>query len=208
MPIKLPAPYIVQPDGSSDGVGVQQDLDALASAVPTPDQRRVFFASNATSVNLGNFDGENITGIRISANLRSASSMGPMFLRPNGLTSMPTQWISHRAWSDNVGLFTDVQGLIPITAAQPGMQIAAADFGVTDSAIHFDGIFFTSRLAGAHYRRYIGQYSNMDYQVNSSRSVSASIRVTWGDPFTTVSSLALACSTGNFSGRIALEIVP
>lgn len=180
-------------------------------------RRRTFTASGVSSVNLGSFDGDNITGIRISGALRftftSTGTVAVFSLRPNGLTSVTRQLVSQRSYWDTVNATTDLQTGAS-AAGQDGIAIALSDWVSTSgqrNGIWFDGMFFTRREgASNHYRTYLGKYSNHDYSVNGDRFLQASVSSSWMDVATLLSSLtfAVTSATGTFDGKICVEVVP
>lgn len=192
------------------------DLVVLGRADAYP-MSRTFTVSGVSSVDLGSFDGDNITGIRISGELRftftSTGSVGFFSLRPNGSTSVTRQLLSQRSYWDSASLVTDVQGGNS-AAGQDGFVIAMTDWVSTSgqrNGIWFDGMFFTRREgASNHYRQYMGRYSNHDYSVNSERTVQASVSSSWVDLTTLLSSLTFAVTnaTGTFDGKICVEVIP
>ena len=192
--------------------GLDTRLDVIEGRV------RSFSFSGVPSVDLGTYDGDNITGIRISGALRftftSNGIIAVFSLRPNGLTSIPRQATTQRSFWDGTTATTDLTFTGASAAGQDGIFIAASDW-VSNSGqlngIWFDGIFFTKRTAGnTTHRNYLGHYSNNDYSANNDRNVQGVVSSRWLDVSTALTSLTFAITNagGTIEGKICTEVIP
>src|SRR4051812_24867636 len=130
--------------------------------------RRIFSSSAATQVVLGAFDGENITGVRISGSLLTASTGGntTIRLRANGLNPMSVMGLNSYTWWNTTTVASnrgnDLSGNY---ANLGGMAIALTNFGNSAQSVHFHGVLYTAHLfaGGAAVRpTYVGQYETTD----------------------------------------------
>lgn len=165
--------------------------------------------SPVSGITLGEVDGENITGVRIVGNIITGSTGGNTFLylQPNALNPITTQTLERRTYWDTASQISDHQ-YGGDGASAPGLVVAEHNWATSANAINFDGIFHTTRLGGAHYRKYLGSFVNEDYVSNHNRWVFGAIACNWKDTSTNVASLRLALGAGTFVGRISLEILP
>lgn len=188
---------------------IQANFDFLAKS--TPLKRAVIpVATPVGFVELGGFDGENITGIRITANVRTSSTGGDtfFFLRPNSITSLTGQTIWHRHFWDTVSTGHDVVGGANSAGGLPGLPIAYTNWAVSANGVMFQGVFYPSCFSGTgFYRHYQGMFNNRDYQSNDDRHLIGSIESVWKDTTTVVNSIGIGINSGAFTGRIVTEII-
>lgn len=170
--------------------------------------RRVYTFSGASTLSLGSFDGDNITGIRISA---AGLTVGHttdtwMRLRPNGSSAYSCAHTVHRFYTDSTP--SNGHDIIlggAITTNQ--IVVAATNWNTNGNYLAFEGTFFTNKLANQT-RQYIGRYQNEDYVNSALQRLQGNILGFWYDASTVLSSLSLGLDAGTFSGRVSVEVLP
>ena len=161
-------------------------------------------------VDLGAVDGPNITGVRVTGNLKTAGTGGNTVirLRPNGLSSISVLAMAHIAIWNTAATSTDLTAYAANFANAGGMMVAGHGWASSSNGVKFSGVLYTDRLAGADNRVYLGQYTNHDLITNTQQHSFATVTSQWNDTSTDVTSLALAIDAGTFYGKIVVEVVP
>lgn len=201
--MKLPAPLV------KTWQDIQLNFDALGKGTSTPDRRLYKQITPVGVIDLGSFDGENITGVRITANLITSGTGGDTVirLRPNGSNSVLVQHLVRRTyWNGASQLSDNLYGANH--GVSLGLVVAAHNWAVNANAVSFDGIFHTNRLGVAHYRRWLGRFTNEDYVSNDNQWVSGDSASVWKDTVTPVTGLTLAIDSGAMLGRVSVEVIP
>lgn len=167
--------------------------------------------SGVSSVSLGNFDGDNITGVRIAGTVVTAATGGDQWMRlkPNGGTIVGSV-IVHRHYANGSPTYPvahDVIGGGTPSVSLQGINIATTNWTTNANLVSFTGTLFTSRGNGA-IRHYHGTFSNADYQIDSGNRLMGLVYGVWQDNTTPLTSLVFSLDAGTFSGRVSVEVIP
>lgn len=202
-------PYrIKNPD---DFKNIQKNFDYLGNKLGAPATVKsgVSFATVA-AVSLGNFEGEKITGVRITGTVLTAGTgVNPVIrVRCNGLNPMQVMGLNMwEYWNTAAAAFGNDMGGNYANAG--GMPIAQCNHGSTSNAVHFDGVLYTCHLNPVAVQPvYLGIYENCDRIVNSQQHLMGTMKSAWNDLATPITSLMVLIDTGTFSGKIATQVIP
>jgi hypothetical protein len=201
----------VRPGLPDDDVSQYQDvLSRLRRLENGLGSGRIFDLASVTRVDLGPFEGDLVTGVRITiAGYVDTSPAANTFMRlqPNGLSSLSGLglMINRQLWDGT----SHTQGLLfgGALSTSVGFAVAATDWSVTRCGLWAEGVFYTSRVGGVGARKWSGSYDNQDYVTTRSRRVNGQVEGTWDDPSTPVTSIVLAMDDGTFTGRVHAEVV-
>jgi hypothetical protein len=164
----------------------------------------VFEVSAQSVVDLGSYQGENITGIRLSVHGRITSPSGFWRIRPNGGTSFSANGVQHITYWDGASQLTAARYGSSITTSA-GLSLGVTDWGTSINDISSDSIFFTKTGAV----RYVqSHFTNADLDADGNRMVTGYQSIKWHDSSTPVTSLTFALDGGSFTGRISVEVMP
>jgi hypothetical protein len=210
-------------------IATQSELDTVNSTLVAADaaldtrldaiegyRQTIDLVNAAPPWSLGNFDGENIQGVRLtmSGKIVTTVAAAVLWLKPNGLSTISTSHTYHRFYWDGAAVVHNA----PTGADRGnnvGLHLASVQFtGIGTEFISYSGIFYTrTGPAGpsGHVRHLMGDFVSRDATTDGDRLARTSNVAQWetttGTP-TPVTSLAIVESTGGstFSGRITTEI--
>lgn len=170
--------------------------------------RLITLTSGVSSISLGTFDGDNITGVRIFGAVRTASAGtgNPKFtLKINALSTISQTSITQRLVRSAAATTTDLITFQGDPAAGPGIVVASCDWATSANDVTFNGILSTKSGKLRHYQ---GTYINQDLISNSANNLSGRLYSIYHDGVPTISSLTLELGVGTFTGRVSVEILP
>lgn len=204
----LTLPSAVHVGPSAPDPAVKQlwvDTDEL---INTPVRTTQILINATGTIPLGTFDGDNITGVRISfAGVVAASAATSVYVQPNGLATINAQQTAHLAES-NAGVMNHTSAATNVSS-QVGMVVSTAAFTSTEQTF-FDGTFFTGKGGGtAADAAWVGQYYQIDDIVNGNRTEGGQFYSKWSDS-STITSLALVPGSGiswTVNGRVTMEVI-
>lgn len=168
-----------------------------------------YIPGGTSVIDLGSFDGENITGVRITGNVTvaGAGTSNPVLrVRPNALTGISVLALAHVAIWNTAAASTDLTTYAGNYASANGMMIAGSGWSTASNGVWFSGVMHTRKAMGM--RKYLGQYANHDFVTNPQQHSFATVTSAWNDSTTDVTSLSLAIDAGTFSGRVTMETIP
>lgn len=171
---------------------------------------RVFEVSAASTVDLGAFDGENITGVRISLfGVVAGGTDTTLRLRPNGLSPVSANSVAELVYSGGSSHAT-VSTLLNggAVGSVAGVPIAHTHWSVAGTVLAANGTFYTPKLGGSVCRIWEGAYTSRDATTDASNIANGVVSAQWNDVSTSITSLALALDAGTFTGRVSVEVVP
>lgn len=169
---------------------------------------RVLSSATTSTVILPAVDGQNITGVRLTGQVLTASATSAYLrLRPNGLSSMVTNAIGDLIYIADTPTYSPTEqgqefggGVV----SSPGVVVAVQRYGTAINTLVFDGVFFTRTGV---YRVYQGDYTAVDGSTDSNRMARGRVSSQWHDATTAITSLTLALDFGTFTGVVTTEII-
>lgn len=199
----------------TDIEGLTTDVSALQSESSAADTRldtlegrtQTFTFSAVSSISLGAFDGENITGVRITGHVITSGGVNTTIrVRPNGLTGISVLALTHAVIWNTAVTSTDTAANAGNLVNANGMMIAGSGWTTNSNGVWFGGELHTRKAQLG--RKYIGQYGNHDYVTNVQQHSLATVTSFWNDLSTNITSLTLAIDAGTFTGRVSVEVIP
>lgn len=191
-----------------DGMRYVDQLEARIAALERAANvgRKIITVSTATEIELGDFDGESIQGIRITIVGTTQGHVTNSFMRLRMNSSSAGMSMSrtlHTVYWDGASALSQLAGSNAATVA--GFAIVDTNWTVDSNHVWSDGIMYTR--TGVR-RQYMGRFMNMDNVTNVNRRLDGLVSGVWFDGTTPLTSLSLAMDAGNFTGNITTEIVP
>jgi hypothetical protein len=187
----------------------QADVTNIISSRPVAQE---FTAQ--TSVLLGAFDGNNITGVRVSfvgaINGAGVGVAAPLVrLKPNNAASIPAQAVASRVYTPTPSYAATADATYGgAFATVAGLTVGQKSWAVNNGDEHFSftGVFFTPTSHG--WREWDGTFTARDLGADGNRGLKGSVFSTWQDNTTAVVTLWLSIDAGSLTGRVVCEVVP